>query len=226
MNLSKECVGRVLSSRANGETLKRIADEHGVTKECVRQICKKHGVAKPKKYDDCNSHVSAYFGNQFDIRRLRIIESNQHLSRDMFSGQSKAHSAIAKAILNGVVEKLTGKTCVDCGKPAEEYDHRDYNKPLEVEPVCKSCNRLRGYAIPLNGFFEKMMSLGHAPYLRKKRVSQFFGRHGINVCLDAFKQTLTFEDWVQIRQDLRPNDYWLIWPDLKAPETRESANAQ
>ncbi len=21
------------------------------------------------------------------------------------------------------------------------------------------------------------------------------------------------------RQDLRPNDYWLIWPDLKAPET-------
>lgn len=23
------------------------------------------------------------------------------------------------------------------------------------------------------------------------------------------------------RQDLRPNDYWLIWPDLKTPKTKK-----
>ena len=25
------------------------------------------------------------------------------------------------------------------------------------------------------------------------------------------------------RQDLRPNDYWLIWQDLKAPKAKEGA---
>jgi hypothetical protein len=36
--------------------------------------------------------------------------------------------------------------CADCGKPATDYDHRDYRKPLEVEPVCHSCNLKRGPA--------------------------------------------------------------------------------
>jgi len=29
------------------------------------------------------------------------------------------------------------------------YDHRDYFKLLEVEPVCRGCNRRRGQAFPL-----------------------------------------------------------------------------
>lgn len=34
--------------------------------------------------------------------------------------------------------------CVDCDEWAEVWEHRDYSKPLQVEPVCKSCNALRG----------------------------------------------------------------------------------
>lgn len=34
--------------------------------------------------------------------------------------------------------------CVDCGAVAEVYDHRDYSKPLDVQPVCRSCNLKRG----------------------------------------------------------------------------------
>ena len=37
--------------------------------------------------------------------------------------------------------------CVDCKKPADVYDHRDYGKPIDVVPVCKSCNRKRGEAL-------------------------------------------------------------------------------
>ncbi len=37
--------------------------------------------------------------------------------------------------------------CVDCGKKAGHYDHRDYNQPLDVQPVCESCNCRRGPAI-------------------------------------------------------------------------------
>lgn len=41
-----------------------------------------------------------------------------------------------------------GVPCVDCGDPATGYDHRDYRKPLEVDPVCNPCNRRRGVALP------------------------------------------------------------------------------
>jgi len=39
--------------------------------------------------------------------------------------------------------------CEDCGRDAECYDHRDYNKPLDVEPVCRQCNSIRGAGIPM-----------------------------------------------------------------------------
>ena len=56
--------------------------------------------------------------------------------------------AVHNAIKRGVIPPAKACVCVDCGKPARHYDHRDYNKPLEVEPVCISCNMMRGAAIP------------------------------------------------------------------------------
>jgi hypothetical protein len=59
-----------------------------------------------------------------------------------------AHYAVSTAIRYGLLPRLDGSiACVDCAAPAQEYDHRDYSKPLEVVPVCKSCNRRRGTAI-------------------------------------------------------------------------------
>lgn len=64
------------------------------------------------------------------------------------------HSTITNmvhgAVSLGLLPKLDGSVpCIDCGKPATDYDHRDYNKPLDVEPTCRSCNIKRGPAIPL-----------------------------------------------------------------------------
>ena len=36
--------------------------------------------------------------------------------------------------------------CTDCEARATQYDHREYAKPLEVEPVCAKHNRERGPA--------------------------------------------------------------------------------
>lgn len=56
-----------------------------------------------------------------------------------------AHRYVTVAVYNGDLPRLDGSVpCVDCGKPAQEYDHRDYKKPLEVDPVCKECNAARG----------------------------------------------------------------------------------
>lgn len=58
-----------------------------------------------------------------------------------------AHYAVARAIWRGELPRPATLMCVDCGKSAECYDHREYAKPLQVEAVCKRCNILRGPAI-------------------------------------------------------------------------------
>lgn len=61
--------------------------------------------------------------------------------------QLAAHAAVSTAIRKGALTHPSKFACVDCGQPAIEYDHRDYSKPLEVDPVCRRCNLLRGPAI-------------------------------------------------------------------------------
>lgn len=62
-----------------------------------------------------------------------------------------ATRAVRAAVQRGDLPSLkTGLVaCVDCGARAEHYDHRDYNKPLLVEPVCRICNFQRGPAAPM-----------------------------------------------------------------------------
>lgn len=60
----------------------------------------------------------------------------------------QAHRFARLAVRNGYLKDPTALTCVDCGAPAKVYDHRDYNKPLDVDPVCHSCNATRGPALP------------------------------------------------------------------------------
>lgn len=70
--------------------------------------------------------------------RCRFIEAR----RMGASGQ------VARAISKGVLPPANTCKCADCGKPAVCYDHRDYTKPLMVDPVCKSCDGKRGPGQP------------------------------------------------------------------------------
>lgn len=71
----------------------------------------------------------------------------------MPTNKHKAHSMVAAAIKNKDLPVLDGSIkCADCPKPATQYDHRDYDRPLMVEPVCAACNRRRGAGLNgLNG---------------------------------------------------------------------------
>lgn len=60
----------------------------------------------------------------------------------------KAHAKVATAISRGDLPQPRELLCADCAKPASCYDHRDYRYPLLVQPVCGSCNKLRGPAAP------------------------------------------------------------------------------
>ena len=71
-----------------------------------------------------------------------------YVRRRWASGSLLAMVAVARAVKAGDLPRAKDFSCVDCAKPAVEYDHRDYNQPLKVVPVCRRCNILRGSALP------------------------------------------------------------------------------
>lgn len=67
----------------------------------------------------------------------------------------EAQSMVGYAIRLGYLPHISSCICADCGAPATDYDHRDYNKPLEVDAVCRSCNFKRGPAKLFTSVLEK-----------------------------------------------------------------------
>ena len=90
-------------------------------------------------------------GGKWSLRcnHCKGLRDAQH---GILSGRGIAGSAVGRAVKNGVLPPVRSLRCVDCGDGATCYDHRDYNEPLRVEPVCYACNTLRGSAKPLNPF--------------------------------------------------------------------------
>lgn len=74
------------------------------------------------------------------------------------NGRAIAAAAVAKARTAGELISPKLFKCVDCGGPANSYDHRDYNRPLIVDPVCKGCNIRRGSAAPREWGFDEFMA--------------------------------------------------------------------
>lgn len=55
--------------------------------------------------------------------------------------------AITAAVKAGTMKRAKEFDCVDCGEPARCYDHRDYERTFDVQPVCDKCNSRRGHAV-------------------------------------------------------------------------------
>lgn len=69
-------------------------------------------------------------------------------SRERRIVRGMAQCRVKRAVDRGLLAPVWEKSCVDCGAPATDYDHRDYTKPLEVEPTCHRCNMRRGPGLP------------------------------------------------------------------------------
>lgn len=74
------------------------------------------------------------------------------MSTPIISVRARARGKVANAVKRGTLPNLTTTIvpCIDCGKRASQYDHRDYRKPLDVQPVCLICNCKRGAGLPLD----------------------------------------------------------------------------
>lgn len=93
--------------------------------------------------DISNRHTTARFCLPCCIEREREY-GRRHYKK--YPNAHKAHRVVQSAINRGEIIDLKTQSvaCVDCGVRAQCYDHRDYLKPLQVDPVCFSCNKLRG----------------------------------------------------------------------------------
>lgn len=58
--------------------------------------------------------------------------------------RSYAYVVMHSLIRREIVFRVDLYDCVDCGSQAEIWEHRDYSRPLEIEPACESCNAKRG----------------------------------------------------------------------------------
>lgn len=103
----------------------------------------------------------------------------------------KAIHAVNKAVKNGDLPHIRTQICVDCGAQARHYDHRDYDKPLIVEPVCVSCNLKRGKAKGshdedtrnLNGDVILNGKLSHETHLKMKNIAENQNRSLTRQCV-------------------------------------------
>jgi hypothetical protein len=83
------------------------------------------------------SHQGCLTGRNYYCVECR---HDQGIARDV------ARSWMALALRTGRLMPASSFRCVDCDKWAEVWEHRDYSRPLDVEPTCCSCNHLRGPA--------------------------------------------------------------------------------
>lgn len=123
------------------------------------------------------AHGAGNFSRCDQCKALGLF-SKMHRGYDWL-GKSVAGGIVQSEIRSGRLPKACSEKCLDCGSQAVDYDHRDYNFPLTVEPVCRSCNIKRGPAIPLRGSLKKLIENGRIPYRSRHRTMQLFSRMGI-----------------------------------------------
>lgn len=124
-----------------------------------------------------------------------------------FHGRDAACNAVAKEIRAGRLPHPSTMPCADCAAPATEYDHRDYNKPLSVEPVCRPCNSKRGPGAPLRGYFSKSIEMGVPPYRNRVRGERALRAMGSDPrILSGFPRLLNVNHWASVLDLIEPTD--------------------
>ena len=78
--------------------------------------------------------------------RIGKTGTTAHYCKECAAKLGSVGTQVKRIMVSAGVKLESGMVCVDCGRLAEMYDHRYYSRPLDVEPVCRGCNRRRGPA--------------------------------------------------------------------------------
>lgn len=99
----------------------------------------RHRSAEPRRK---MARVCLYCRAEITIRYKRICE-HCRIERRHIVADCRALFQMAKH--RGDIDSApVNLKCIDCGKRAAHWEHRDYREPLKVVPVCATCNHERG----------------------------------------------------------------------------------
>lgn len=79
--------------------------------------------------------------------QLRCPKCCNSRERAMTVARGTVANMVRAAVLRGQLMPASAYWCTDCERPACDYDHRDYTRPFDVDPVCRRCNVRRGHAL-------------------------------------------------------------------------------
>lgn len=99
--------------------------------ECAKQdvlIHRANNLEKIREYDRQRSKQGSRIQSQIEYTRLWRAEDRR---------RSKAHSAVARAIKSGMLER---QPCEQCNSKKTVGHHDDYDKPLQVRWLCQPCH--------------------------------------------------------------------------------------
>lgn len=137
-------------------------DDHSFSscKECKKISAKKHRMSADAKVKRKIYTSSIKFKEAHKLyrstERAKILNKQAMNKRGFTNAEKALQVAKLKSLghysrnrLNSYIRlghypHATLFSCVDCGSPAKQFDHRDYFRPFHVSPVCVKCNANRG----------------------------------------------------------------------------------
>jgi len=136
MDSSKECFKcKTIKPLEEFYKHSKMADGHvNKCKECNKNDVTSHrnkNLEKVREYDRARGKIPERIKAQLEITRAWRAEDSR---------RNVAHSAVARAVRNGLLVRMP---CIRCGKEKTEAHHEDYDKPLEVMWLCTPCHKQR-----------------------------------------------------------------------------------
>ena len=109
---------------------------------------------------DCAAVIEIPVGQRGPVRCAPCAKHRYYV---LTAARSAASSAVANAVRRGTLMPARSYYCTDCPREAEQFDHRDYTRPLDVDPVCRSCNVMRGHADVWPEWVSRLLERGPTP---------------------------------------------------------------
>jgi ribosomal protein S27AE len=112
-----------------------MADGHvNKCKECNKNDVATHrnkNLEKVRAYDRARGKIPERIKASVEVNKAWRAEDSRRVV---------AHSAVSRAIRNGLLVRMP---CVRCGEIKSIAHHEDYDKPLEVMWLCQPCHKQR-----------------------------------------------------------------------------------
>lgn len=96
------------------------------------------GKLTQRKFDSSEKRKKLKFKYQQSEKGKEQHKKDSKIYRDKYPQKEKAHKIVYNAVKTG---KLIKQPCEKCGELKAEAHHDDYNKPLEVNWLCRICHR-------------------------------------------------------------------------------------